>query len=224
MYNDSNRPLVFIGSNSNIYKLVELAASANVPVLGIVDDDFHGQGHYKNIPVIAQEQDLASLVGCQFICATNWTPDNTSARNRIKRARQLELIQKLNLPLATLISPLASVSAYSKIGAGTAVYAYATIEPQVTVGAHSIVYDYAIVGHESTVGNNVVLQRQVLVTSLITVEDNVYFGLGSRACRSHTTVAQGTFVHPHIMLLRGTQSGEVVSLAGRKTYGEVVVQ
>ncbi len=224
MYNDTTRPLVFLGSNSNIYKLQELALSAGMQVLGIIDDDYHGQGAYKGIPVIGKEQDIESFADCQFVCATNWTPDPQSTRNRIKRARQLELLAQLQLPLATIVSPLASVSRYASIAPGTAVYAFATLEPEVQVGAHSLIYDYAIVGHESQIGRNVVLQRQVLITSLVTVEDNVYFGLCSRACRSLTTIGNGTFVHPNIMLLRGTKPQETVSLAGRKVYGEIVVE
>lgn len=223
--NDSSRPLVLLGSNSNILKLVELAESCGVPLAGIIDDDYHGQGQYKGIPVIAQEQDIAKFAHThQFLCATNWTPDPGSARNREKRTRQLILITQHSLLLATLVSPLAAVSKYSIIHAGTIVYAFASVEPEAVIGSHSILYDYSIVGHESRVGHNVVLQRHVLVTSLVTVENNVYMGLCSRAGRSGTTLGNGTFVHPNIMILRGTNPNEVVSLAGRKTYPEVIVE
>jgi UDP-3-O-[3-hydroxymyristoyl] glucosamine N-acyltransferase len=223
--NDSSRPLVLLGSNSNIFKLVELAESCGVTLAGIIDNDYHGQGEYKGIPIIAREEDVAEFAHrYQFLCATNWTPDPASARNVQKRTRQLTLINQLNLPLATLISPLAAVSSRSVVRPGTIVYPFASVEPEVVVGSHSILYDYSIVGHESRVGNNVVLQRHVLVTSLVTVENNVYMGLCSRACRSNTTIGNGTFVHPNIMILRSTEHNEVVTLAGRKTYPEVVVE
>jgi UDP-3-O-[3-hydroxymyristoyl] glucosamine N-acyltransferase len=223
MQNDTSRPLVLLGSNSNIFKLVELAESCGLAVAGIIDNDYHGQGHYKNIPVIGTEADLHAFAHThQFLCATNWTPDPGAARNREKRARQLDLLA--DYPLATLVSPLAAVSKHSAIQAGTIVYPFASVEPEVVVGSHSILYDYSIVGHESSIGNNVVLQRHTLVTSLVTVEDNVYMGLCSRACRSGTTIGNGTFVHPNIMILRGTEPNETVSLASRKTYPEVVVK
>jgi UDP-3-O-[3-hydroxymyristoyl] glucosamine N-acyltransferase len=158
------------------------------------------------------------------LCATNWTPGADSARNRQKRARQLALIRQHDLPLATLISPLAAVSRHAVVQSGTVIYPFVTVEPEVVVGSHSILYDYSVVGHESQIGHNVVLQRQVLVTSLVTVENNVYMGMCSRACRSHTTLGDGTFVHPNIMLLRGTAPNEVVSLAGRKTYAQVIIE
>jgi|688.fasta_scaffold538556_3 NDP-sugar pyrophosphorylase family protein len=220
----SDPALVLIGSNSNVFKLVELADACGFTVAGIIDDDYHGQGEYKGIPVIGCEQDIHLFNTHAFLCATNWTPGADSARNRQKRTRQLALIREHDLPLATLISPLAMVSKHAVIQPGTVVYPFATVEPEVVVGPHSILYDYSIVGHESQIGKNVVLQRNVLVTSLVTVEDNVYLGMCSRACRSHTTLGDGTFVHPNIMLLRGTEPNEVVSLAGRKTYSQVIVE
>ena len=223
MQNDTSRPLVLLGSNSNIFKLVELAESCGLTVTGIIDDDYHGQGHYKNIPVIGTEADLHKCAHThQFVCATNWTPDPGSARNREKRTRQLDLLA--GYPLATLVSPLAAVSRHSVIQTGTIVYPFASVEPEVVIGSHCILYDYSIVGHESTIGNNVVLQRHVLVTSLVTVEDDVYMGLCARAGRSNTTISRGTFVHPNIMILRSTDANETVSLASRKTYPEVMVK
>jgi len=222
MYNNTSLPLILVGSNSNIFKLIELAESCGVTVAGIIDNDYSGQRHYKNIPVIGEEQDLHKFKAThQFLCATNWTPDPAFARNREKRSRQLELLK--DYPMATLVSPLAAVSKFSTIQPGTIVYSFASVEPEVTVGQNTILYDYSIIGHESHIGNNVVLQRYCLVTSLVTVEDNVYMGLCSRASRSYTTIANDTFLHPNIMILRNTNPNEIVSLAGRKTYSEVVV-
>lgn len=224
MHNDQTRPLILLGSNSNIHKIVELAQSVGVQVHGIIDDDYHGQGSFKNMPVLGQEQDLDQFLDYQFLCVTNWTPDPPAARNRHKRARQLSLIKQHGLKLATLVSPLASVSSRANIAAGTVVYPFATIEPEVTIGEHCLIYEQSTIGHESIIGHNVVIQRYVGITSLVHVEDNVYFGLGSRIYRSHATVSAGTFVHPNITLLRGTVPDEIVSLAGRKTYGEVLVE
>jgi NDP-sugar pyrophosphorylase family protein len=216
--NHTARPLIFLGSNSNIHKLAELAQACGVRVLGMIDDDYCGAGEYQGIPVIGSEADVDQFKDCQWLCATNWTPDADSARNRLKRARQLDLMNQFQLKLATLIHPMSVVSTHANIGAGTVVYAFATVEPRVRVGQHTILYDYSVVGHDCTIGNNVVAQRQVLITSSITVEDNVYMGMCSQICRSHVTVSNGTFVHPNIMLLRGTVQNEVVSLAGRKVY------
>jgi acetyltransferase-like isoleucine patch superfamily enzyme len=196
-------------------------------VHGIIDDDYAGAGVYKGIPVIGAEsllaQDPLLQPDFQFICATNWVADDypVAERNRIKRQRQIQLIEELGLRTATLVAPLATVSAYARLGMGVIVWDHATLEPEVTVGNHSQIYDYAVIGHETTIGSNVVIQRYCLVTSLVTIEDQVYLGLRSAVARSDVCICKGTFLHPEIMLLRSTHAEEVVGLAGkdlRKVY------
>lgn len=227
MINDKSRPVIFIGTNSNLLKLVELCERLGIVVGGIVDDDYAGVGQYKGIKVLGPESYIEQdpgITNCfQFICATNWVPDSyaIAERNRIKRQRQLKLIQDLGLRTATLVAPLATVSKHAMLGQGVIVWDHATIEPEVTVGNYSQIYDYAVIGHESAIGTNVVIQRYCLVTSLVTIEDDVYLGLRSAVSRSGTVVATNTFLHPEIMLLRNTHAGEVVGLAGkdlRKAY------
>ena len=227
MINDKSRPVIFIGTNSNILKLVELCERLGIVVGGIVDDDYAGVGQYKGIKVLGPESYIEQDPGItnffQFICATNWVPDSyaVAERNRLKRQRQIQLIQDLGLRTATLVAPLATVSKHATLGQGVIVWDHATIEPEVMIGDYSQIYDYAVIGHESRIGSNVVVQRYCLVTSLVTLEDNVYLGLRSAVSRSDTVVAANTFLHPEIMLLRSTHAGEVVGLAGkdlRKAY------
>jgi hypothetical protein len=227
MINDTSRPLVFLGSNYNIYKLYELCASVGYEVVGIIDDDYHSQGQFKDIPVIAQESQIADYrEQYQFICATNWMPGSDAERNRLKRQRLLDLMSELDLTTATVVSNLAQVSGRARLGAGVIIDAFAMIEPDVTVGDHTVVSAYSVIGHNSIIGRNNAVQRYCLITSDVTTENDVYFGLCSRVCRSHVTLQQGTFIHPNIMLLRGTEKDEEVSLVGkdlRKVYQPVEI-
>ena len=227
MINDTSRPIVFLGSNYNIYKLYELCSSVGYEVAGIIDDDYYGQGQFKDIPVIAQESQVADYSGqYQFICATNWMPGPDAERNRSKRQRLLALMDSLNLTTATVVSNLAQVSSRARLGKGVIIDAFAMIEPDVIVGDHTVVSAYSVIGHNSIIGCNNAVQRYCLITSDVTTEDNVYFGLCSRVCRSHVTVKQGTFIHPNIMLLRGTEQDEEISLVGkdlRKVYQPVEI-
>lgn len=227
------KPLILLGTNSNILKLTELAARCGFIVHGIVDDDYYGAGSFKGIPVICQEQEIMTRMDhyrdlFQFICATNWVPDDyeIAQRNRDKRQWHLALLDHSGMDVAAIIAPSAIVSGTACIGAGTVIYDYAVVEPGVTVGPHCMIYDHATVGHDSTIGRNTVLQRYVGVTSLVDVQENTYLGIRSSVLRSDVTLGAGTFVHPNLMLLRGTQPGETVSLAGRdlrKVYAEAEV-
>jgi UDP-N-acetylbacillosamine N-acetyltransferase len=234
MINDTLKPLVFVGTNSNILKFYELATSVGYTVAGIIDDDYYGQGPFHGIPVIGREQDLIDYKErygsqFQFLCTTNWVPDNyeIAARNRLKRRRQLNMLDSLGFDIATIVGNQAVVSEHARLSPGVVVDDFAMVEPYVEIGPHTLVYAYAVIGHESRIGRNTVIQRYCLVTSLVTVNDDAYLGLRSSVVRSDVTVARGTFLHPNLMLLRSTEPGEIISLAGkdlRKVYQPVAIE
>lgn len=230
MINNTSKPLVFVGSNLNIYKVYELVESIGITIAGMIDNDYHGQGNYKGIPIIAREEDITNLKDqYQFLCVTNWIPgtDPMITRNNEKRRRIIDLLDSLEVEQATVISNLAQVSTRASIGKGVIIDAFAMIEPNITVHDHTTVYPYSVIGHDSVIGRNVVIQRYCLITSSVNIQDNVYIGLGSRVSRSKVTISAGTFVHPNLTLLRGTTVNEEVSLAGkdlRKVYQQIEVE
>ena len=218
MINDTSIPLVLIGTNSNIFKIHELAETIGYNIVGIIDDDYHGQGNFRGIPIIAKEEEIASLKDThQFFCVTNWLPykDEVSVRNRLKRSRYLELMDQLDLNVATIVSPQARVSKHSTLGKGVYVEDFSVVEPDVTVSDYVSLHVFSYVGHATTIGRNSVLQRFVLVTSYMTIENDVYFGLCSKACRNNTIVRENTFLHSSLMLLRDTEPDEVIGLVGK---------
>ena len=230
MINNTSKPLVFVGSNLNIYKVYELVENIGITIAGIIDDDYHGQGNYNGIPIIARESDIDHIRNqYQFLCVTNWIPgtDPVVLRNNRKRQRIIDLLDSLNVEQATIISKLAQVSAKATIGKGVIIDAFAMVEPNVIVGDHTTIYAYSVIGHDSIIGYNNVIQRYCLITSSVNIQNNVYFGLCSRASRSKVTISSGTFLHPNLTLLRGTKFNEEISLVGkdlRKVYQNVEIE
>lgn len=230
MINDLSRPLVLLGTNYNIEKFVELFEEIGYTIKGIIDDDYHGQGHFRDIPVIARESEIEDFSSCQFICITNWYPDRRDAiqiRNRKKRTDQIKLLDELDLSVATAISTRSVVSNYAKIGKGVIVDAFAVIEPHCTVGDYSLIYNHSTIGHNTSLGKDCVMQRYAGITSQVEVKDEVYFGLCSRVSRSKVTISSGTFIHPNLTLLRSTTDNEEIGLAGkdlRKVYQQIEVK
>ena len=233
MINDISRPLILLGSNSNIFKIYELCTSIGYTIAGIIDDDYNGHGEFNGISVIGTEQDLIDNTSdykeqYQFICATNWIPSNDAVyiRNQNKRSRQINLLDKLVLSVASIVSAHSQISVHSVIGKGVIIDAFSIIEPNVTIGNYTTIYANSYIGHHSTVGENTVIQRHCFITSDVTIENNVYFGLCSKICKSNTIISSNTFIHPGLMLLRSTATNEEISLVGkdlRKIYHNVVI-
>jgi UDP-3-O-[3-hydroxymyristoyl] glucosamine N-acyltransferase len=224
MINNTALPLIFIGSNDNLHWIVHVARQVGYTIAGIIDDDYHGQGHFLGIPVIARLQELVDspekFNHYQFFCATNWQPDNLrdpyQQRNRLKRETLINIIETAKLNVATIISPKADVSTFKvNIGRGVFVDSFCLIVTDVTIGDYTTIYAHAAIGDNSVIGYNCVIQRNVVVTGHVTIKDYVYLAVCAQVLGHYTSIANGTYVHPGLLLMRSTQPHETISLAGK---------
>jgi acetyltransferase-like isoleucine patch superfamily enzyme len=234
MINNTSLPLIFLGTNTNIHWYVDIATRIGYDVAGIIDDDYHGQGSYKDLPMIATQQDLVQnkdkFKQFQFFCTVNWQPDNLReplhTRNRQKRLELIDLINTLNLNCATIVSKNAEVSSYKvHIGKGAFIDSFCIISPEDTIGDYSFVHSHVNIGNGTRIGKNCVIQRHAQIAGNVSVGDRVYMGFNSVATKNGMHIADDTVVHPSITVLRDTLPGEVVSLAGkdlRKVYSNVI--
>jgi UDP-3-O-[3-hydroxymyristoyl] glucosamine N-acyltransferase len=233
MINNTSKPLIFLGSSYNIHWLVDVAERIGFTIAGIIDDDYHGQGQFQDIPVIARQQELFDkpdyFQQFQFFCATNWQPsdlvDVNQKRNTEKRNQIINVLDQLNLDVATIISSSAEVSKYkTSIGKGTFIDSFCLVSPYVTIGNYTNLYSHSNVGDHVTIGNNCMIQRNTQIIGDVTLGNDVYMGFYSLAGRRHMNIADGTFVHPSITVLRDTKPNEIISLAGkdlRKIYNRI---
>lgn len=224
MINDISKPLVIVGTNSSIWHWVEMAKDVGYNIAGIIDDDFHGQGHFQDIPIIAREDDIKEssvLHECQFICGTTWQPPEAAypgihERTRAKRDRLIALMESLDLEIATIVHPSARVSMRNVfLGPGVVVHPYAWIMHDCSIYDWSELKAYSCLGHHSRMGRNSILHRMAQTASDADIGDDVYLAPHSQLGRDGIRVASGTFLHPTLILMRDTQPNEVVSLAGR---------
>lgn len=228
MINDTSKPLVFLGTNASIWAMVDAVKKLGITVAGIIDDDYHGAGQFQTLPILALESDLQDIFwkDYQFFCATTWLPDDQldpwSVRSRTKRGNYIDLMERLDLDVATIVHPLSTVVSYNvNLGKGVYVDHSVYVGSNTTIGDYTMLLAFAGIAHDNIIGRNCVVQRYSVISGGVKLEDNVYLGVGSSVIRDNITVATGTFVHPGILLMRGTQPGEVVSLVGkdlRKVY------
>ena len=230
MINNTSRPLIFLGSNYNIHWLVDVATRIGYDIAGIIDDDYHGQGQFQDIPIIAKQQDLIDNTDnykqFQFFCATNWQPadlvDVHQKRNAEKRFKLIDLMDNLGLDVATIISTSAEVSSYkTTVGKGTFIDSFCLVSPYVTIGNYTNLYSHANVGDHVAIGDNCMIQRNTQIIGGVSLGNRVYMGFYSLAGKKDILLADDTFVHPSMTVMRSTKPNEVISLVGkdlRKIY------
>lgn len=218
--NDNSKPLIFIGSNSNLEKYIEVCDEHDIEIHGIMDSDYFGNTEsLSGIPVIDSEHSFVDTSKAEyyrtnfnFFCATNWIPmkDPVSIRNKDKRLRLIELIKDHGLDCISLLEHQCKVSKFSTIGRGVYLDYLVLVSPNVSIGDFTCIYNGTSIGHHSTVGENCVIQGDSIIMSDCTVGNNVYCGTGVRALKSGIVIGDGTFVHEMVYLRRSTHADETV--------------
>ena len=222
--NNTSKPLVFVGTNIVLWLTVNTCKEIGYTIAGIIDDDYHEQGHFHGIPILAKEQDLidnaTQLSQYQFICTTNWQPPELKYpqhnRNKQKRERLIALLEQSGLEIASIMHPSCQFGNYENtIGKGVIIEAGSLIAPFATIGDWATILQWVGIGDGTRIGRNCVIQRSAIITGDINVEDECYIGMSAKLFRDGINIGRGTFVHPGLMLMRNTQPNETVSLAGK---------
>lgn len=217
MINNSDKPLVLVGSRIPLGKIKRVCAQHGIEIAGIIDSDYYGNRELlEDIPVIDSEDNLSKYKDdYNFFMATSWSPDPAHTRDNQKRKYLIELIEKNNLNCISLIDSHSVIDSTARIGKNVFIDCFCMVEEGVTFGDYSSMYNHAGIGHHSTVGKNCVLQGKSGVTSYVTIEDDCYLGICSELMRSDTVLKRGTIVHPSLVLHRSTEENEVISLIGK---------
>ena len=229
-----HKPIVFLGTSTNLEIFIRVCTLRGMPVAGIVDSDFYGNAETKNgLPVIGSEDtfDFESARGqYDFFVGMNWS--SLDPRSKTKRLAYIDLIDRYQLDCATLIHPNSEVYDEAEIGPGCYIGFNAGVAHYTKIGAHSRIHNSAIVAHHTTVGKNCILHEYVKICSKSIIGDNVLIhpdttilGYGKFNSERGPNIGSNAELHPRITVTRDVEPNEIVSLVGgnnRRIYGEVV--
>lgn len=223
--NDNTKPVIFLGSNSAIWHLLDICAKCNIKVAGIIDNDYFSNTEVLDgLPVIDTEKSFEDSnklkyykENYNFFLIINVTGQKTPVhiRNSEKRQYFIDQIEKYELNCISIIDPSAIVHPTNKIGKNVLIDAFVYISAFNQIGDFSHIYAYTAIGHHNIIGKNCFIQRQAGIHVYNVLEDNVYVGLSSQVFAEGACLKQGTVIHPCLAVNRSTKENEVVSLAGR---------
>lgn len=219
--NNNQRELALLGSSVNLTKVKDICAHYGIKIAGIIDSDYFGNtAAISGLPVIDTEHSLADphcaehyRSNYNFFCAVNWTPEKTvvGQRNRKKRDSFIDLLDRLNLSIISLIDPLARVASDATIGRGVYVDAFVLIEPAAVIQDHVSVYAYSGIGHHTVLMRNSVVQRHCSIAGDCEFGPDTYLGTAVKALKPGARFGAGTFIPECVYIRRGTLPGEVIS-------------
>ncbi len=174
-----------------------------------VIDVIETSGVYNIIGVLDREDKIGTQVMGYSIIGTDeniqdYAKDNvefliTVGQIRSPRIRQkiFERIKANEGKLATLISPLAHVSAHAKVREGSVVMHGVIVNAGVIIGQNCIINTKATIEHGSTIGNDTHISTHTIINGDCKIGNRVFIGSG-------TIVNHGVIVSSDIIVSSGS--------------------
>lgn len=213
------KPLLFLGSNSNLQIFIETAQRQGLTVAGIVDKDYFGNAaELHGLPVVGSElefEDSEKLADYQknynFFIATNWSNDVAHIRDTEKRKYLIGVCRKYNIDCINLIDPSAIISSDAKLGKGIYIGSFVYVEPNTQIDDFAQLWFGTGISHGSKIGENTILQRQCGISGVI--GKNVYVGLWVKIFNSGIAkIGDNVVINPGLYVARDVKDGEHVRL------------
>ena len=180
--------IVIIGAGGHGREVADIARHQGrvnnaIEVLGFVDDnrDLHGQS-LDGLPVLgdwswfegAGHKDVAVVcaVGSPQIC-----------RRLVERANAL------GLSFASVVSPLAHISSFARLGQGVTIFPDVVINTGAFIDSYSILNVAATVSHDAIVGCYSNINPGAHLAGNVTIGEGCYIGMGANVIQGRTVGA-----------------------------------
>lgn len=201
--NPSRKPLLLLGAGGMATNYgVEFKDDPRFEIAGFVQDAdaalngtlLHGR------PVYAVEEALAYAQTHAVIGAIG-SPE---------RRRLVERFESAGFEFPTLISPTAIVHEPEGIAPGCIISDLANLDPYIRVGPHTIVTSRVTIGHHSTVGEYCFLAPGAMIGGESIIGAQCFIGMGA-IIRDHISIGDGATVGAGAVVVKDVEPGSTVA-------------
>ena len=209
------KKIIFLGTSVSMGIQIETAERMGYEITGIIDSDWFGnQDTFFEVPVIDSETifetDPTHYQNVEFFICVNWDP-TVNPKGILKRKRFIDLVNRYQLPCTNLISDLAYISRFAKLGKNVFVGNATTIEPDCVIDDFVCIMNNVTLGHHSRIGSNSVMQRMSSLKG--TVGHDSYVGIGSMIFSPYgCAVGNNVDIGPGLYVSRDVKDNEQVRL------------
>lgn len=182
--------LILVGAGGHCRACVDvIGIDARWRIAGIVGKPEERGADVLGHPVSYSDDDLPLLVerGMRFLI----TIGQIGAPG--KRKELFERLHAAGASFATVVSPLAHVSAYASVGEGSIVMHHALVNAGARVGMNCIINTKALVEHDAAIGDHCHVATTAVVNGGVTIGEESFIGSGA-VTKEYIAIAPGSFV------------------------------
>jgi UDP-3-O-[3-hydroxymyristoyl] glucosamine N-acyltransferase len=233
--NKYKRPLVLVGSRSDMEPYIEIAEELGIPILGILDRFYVGN-KLEGLDVIGSDLDLINpdakdtqdliehadfFVASFFGGRTNLKIDNENTF--LLRMQRIDLVKQARCNLINLIHPDCNISRTARLGRNTLVLPGAYIESHVNIGSFCQFMYHSGVAHHTIIGENCTFLPDSGTTGSVNIGNNVLVGINSRILSSgasETKIGDNVIIGPALTILKDIPENKTILLNGKIVTNE----
>ncbi len=196
--------LILIGGGGHCHACIDVIESTNNhEILGIIDIKPRIGGEVLGYKIIGEDNDIIKYIepNINFLITLGHIK---SAQYRMSIGLFLESIGG---HLATIVSPLAYVSKYSKIGCGSIIMHRAILGPNTIIGNNCIINTNSNIEHDSNLGNYCHVSTHTVINGGCSIGNNVFIG-------SNATIFQGIKITDNVVIAAGSVVRKNIEVSG----------
>lgn len=176
MPNNIKPKILLIGGGGHCRSAIDVIEQENIyQIAGIVDLPEQLGKEVLGYRVIATDKDLIKLrKSYSYALVTLGQIKSSEPRQKLYK-----LLSQLNYTLPTIISPLAYVSKYTRLGKGTLIMHQALVNANAKIGNNCIINSKALIEHDAVIEDNCHISTAAVVNGGAKVKRNTFIGSNS---------------------------------------------
>lgn len=195
--------VVVAGAGGHAKSLLSwLPENDSIEIVGLLDD-FSSESIYF-WQVLGQIQHCSPIIASHFIVGIGQIKTHEPRKNAFDY-----LISKGFTALPACFSSKASVSPFSKLGDGTAVFPMAIVSGNAKIGQNCILNHMSLVEHDCEIGNHVHISTGAKINGSVIIEDGAFIGSGTVICEG-VHIGAGAVIGAGLCIKKDVQSGVVI--------------
>ncbi|RNI35222.1 acetyltransferase [Hanamia caeni] len=196
--------LILIGGGGHCKSCIDvIEQEGKFQIEGILDKEENFGNSVLGYKVIGTDQQIHELSRRKY----SFLITIGQIKSALIRKSLFEKLAYLNVPMATVISPLAYVSKYSLVDKGTIVMHHANINAGVKLGMNNIINTGALIEHDCSIGNHCHISTKAVVNGGCTIGNEVFIGSG-------TVIYNGVQIQDLTVVSAGSVVSKDIDVAG----------